>query len=140
MKIFSLDLKNYRQFLRHTTMAFSTDPVRKVTIIEGACGSGKSTLLQALKWCLYGNEYVDSRQNLSSDDSKLIVGHAVEEFFIIAVVCFVPVGFIVRIRFLSIAFATVPCKYKLVGVESVCQRQNLLEKDKDNFRSHLICR
>lgn len=54
MRIKSLRLKNFRQFKGDTTIYFSYDRVKNVTIILGDNTFGKTQLLNAFNWCLYG--------------------------------------------------------------------------------------
>ena len=53
MFIRKIELHNFRQFI-NTTIDFSIDNERNVTVIMGDNGSGKTTLEQAFQWCLYG--------------------------------------------------------------------------------------
>ena len=53
MEIKSIKLINFRQF-KNTSIDFSTDSQKNVTIIIGENGTGKTTLEQAFFWCLYG--------------------------------------------------------------------------------------
>lgn len=57
MKLDSIDVTNYRQFKGAQKIDFSTDPDNRVTIIQGKIGTGKTFLLDAMRWCLYGEEY-----------------------------------------------------------------------------------
>lgn len=49
-----ITLQNFRQFKEKTTVTFSTDHVKNVTIIMGDNGTGKTSFAQAFTWCLYG--------------------------------------------------------------------------------------
>lgn len=55
MKINSLTLENFRQFYGQSTINFSTDPIKKATLIIADNGAGKTTIIESLHWCLYGN-------------------------------------------------------------------------------------
>ena len=54
MIIKSIKLVNFRQYI-DTTIDFSVDPQKNITIIMGDNGTGKTTLAQAFQWALYGN-------------------------------------------------------------------------------------
>ena len=54
MVIKSIRLKNFRQY-QDTTIEFSTDKERNVTVVMGDNGTGKTTLAQAFQWVLYEN-------------------------------------------------------------------------------------
>ncbi len=47
-------LKDFRCFHGETSIRFSEDPEKNVTIIYAENGVGKTTLLNALLWCFYG--------------------------------------------------------------------------------------
>ncbi len=64
MKIFYLEMRNYRQY-REARIEFSTDSEQSFTVIQGSNGTGKTTLLNAITWCLYGEE-----MHLTDKDSK----------------------------------------------------------------------
>ena len=49
-----ITLQNFRQFKGKTTVTFSTDHIKNVTIIMGDNGTGKTSFAQAFTWCLYG--------------------------------------------------------------------------------------
>ena len=49
-----ITLQKDRQFKEKTTVTFSTDHVKNVTIIMGDNGTGKTSFAQAFTWCLYG--------------------------------------------------------------------------------------
>lgn len=54
MLIKKIVLKNFRQYI-DTTIEFSTDPTKNITIVMGDNGTGKTTLAQAFQWALYGD-------------------------------------------------------------------------------------
>lgn len=56
MKIFSIELKNFRQYRGEKKIDFSTDIKKPFTIIQGSNGAGKTNLMNAITWCLYGKE------------------------------------------------------------------------------------
>lgn len=45
---------NFRQFIGHQSIEFSTTPEKNVTVLIGANTSGKTTIIRAFEWCLYG--------------------------------------------------------------------------------------
>ena len=53
MLIKRIELINFRQYI-DTTIEFSVDPQKNITIIMGDNGTGKTTLAQAFQWALYG--------------------------------------------------------------------------------------
>ncbi|MCR4566938.1 MAG: AAA family ATPase [Pseudobutyrivibrio sp.] len=53
MLIRRIKLNNFRQYI-DTTIDFSVDPEKNVTIVMGDNGTGKTTLAQAFQWALYG--------------------------------------------------------------------------------------
>lgn len=64
MLIKSLRLLNFRQFKGATSVEFSCDPERNVTIILGDNTFGKTTLLQAFNWCFYGTVMFDDNPDV----------------------------------------------------------------------------
>lgn len=80
MLIKSLRMENFRQFKGRTSVEFSCDPDRNVTIILGDNTFGKTTLLQAFNWCFYGTVTFDTdpdfllnlevSNDMTSDDIK----------------------------------------------------------------------
>lgn len=56
MKIFHIELENYRQYKNKQKIEFSDDSTHNFTVIQGANGAGKTNLLNAITWCLYGKE------------------------------------------------------------------------------------
>ncbi|ELR96702.1 AAA family ATPase [Gloeocapsa sp. PCC 73106] len=53
MKIFSLQLCNFRQFYGKTPVIYFASGERNTTVIHGNNGAGKTTLLNAFTWILY---------------------------------------------------------------------------------------
>lgn len=53
MKLLRAEFQNFR-LLRDLELEFSTDPVKKLTVIRAANESGKTTILHGLQWALYG--------------------------------------------------------------------------------------
>jgi DNA sulfur modification protein DndD len=54
MKLLRARFENFR-LLRDLELDFSTDPLKKLTVIRAANESGKTTILHALQWALYGD-------------------------------------------------------------------------------------
>lgn len=61
MLLKEMKLRDFRQFKGEQKIAFSTDPIKNVTIIMGENGAGKTTLAQAFTWCLYGDTDFDDK-------------------------------------------------------------------------------
>ena len=53
MKLLRAEFHNFR-LLRDLELEFSSDPVKKLTVIRAANESGKTTILHGLQWALYG--------------------------------------------------------------------------------------
>jgi len=53
MLIKRLELSDFRQFVGHQVIEFSTDPEKNVTVLIGVNTSGKTTLIKAFEWILY---------------------------------------------------------------------------------------
>lgn len=53
MKLLRAEFQNFR-LLRDLELEFSSDPVRKLTVVRAANESGKTTILHGLQWALYG--------------------------------------------------------------------------------------
>jgi DNA sulfur modification protein DndD len=53
MLIKNIELDNFRQFIGHQTVEFSTDPEKNVTVLIGVNTSGKTTFVKAFEWILY---------------------------------------------------------------------------------------
>jgi len=56
MKIYEIELENYRQYRGNHIIRLSTDNTHNLNIILGPNGAGKTNLLNAIDWCLYGDE------------------------------------------------------------------------------------
>ncbi|MEX0959196.1 MAG: AAA family ATPase [Burkholderiales bacterium] len=54
MKLLRAEFHNFR-LLRDLELEFSSDPVRKLTVVRAANESGKTTILHGLQWALYGD-------------------------------------------------------------------------------------
>lgn len=54
MKLLRARFQNFR-LLRDLELDFSSDPIRKLTVVRAANESGKTTVLHALQWALYGD-------------------------------------------------------------------------------------
>jgi len=69
MELRKINLQNFRQF-KNTTVEFSTDVNKNVTVILGDNTFGKTTFVKAFIWCLY-------RQN-TFKDNKILLNHDVQ--------------------------------------------------------------
>lgn len=69
MKIDSIELRNFRQFVGKQTFVFKSDSLRPVSLIFGGNGAGKTTLLNAFTWALYGSmsEDVEEQHRMVTD-------------------------------------------------------------------------
>lgn len=65
MKIKSIQLKNFRQFIDEK-IEFSMDRVKNITLIRGDNTGGKTTLANAITWCLFGQYNFDKEDNAGS--------------------------------------------------------------------------
>lgn len=54
MIIYKLEMYNFRQYIGHQDVEFSTDTEKNVTVLIGVNTSGKTTIVRAFEWCLYG--------------------------------------------------------------------------------------
>lgn len=70
MIIRRLELYNFRQFIGHQTVDFSTDKEKNVTVLIGINTSGKTTIVRAFEWCLYGKNGFEDPVLLSTDVRK----------------------------------------------------------------------
>lgn len=70
MKLLSLELENFRQFVGRQSIEFATGgDDGNVTLIYGANGAGKTTLLNAFTWTLYGelSKDIEEQDRLFTD-------------------------------------------------------------------------
>lgn len=65
-------LTDFRCFFGETSISFSEDPEKNVTIIYAENGVGKTTLLNALLWCFYGETTArfEKREDILNYDAK----------------------------------------------------------------------
>lgn len=54
MRLHSIRLKNFRQFMGDQECVLRSDDLKPVSLLFGANGAGKTTLLNAFTWALYG--------------------------------------------------------------------------------------
>lgn len=70
-----LEMFNFRQFIGHQTVEFSSDPEKNVTVLIGINTSGKTTIIRAFEWCLYNKNNFEDQILLNSDvRSQMNVG------------------------------------------------------------------
>jgi DNA sulfur modification protein DndD len=62
VKLISLEMHNFRQFVGRQKLEFADSDDRNVTLIYGANGGGKTTILNAFTWALYGTTSPDFEQ------------------------------------------------------------------------------
>lgn len=87
MMIKSIELTNFRQFIGHQKIDFSTDKERNVTVLIGINTSGKTTFVRAFEWILYGKiGFEDSIllnqnviDNMTSGEIQRVIGKLVVE-------------------------------------------------------------
>ena len=70
MKIESITLHNFRQYIGTQTIEFSTDENKRVTVLVGDNTSGKTTLIRAFEWCLYRKNGFDNPILLNDEVAK----------------------------------------------------------------------
>lgn len=70
MIINKIELYNFRQYVGHQAVEFSTDTEKNVTVLIGINTSGKTTIVRAFEWCLYGKNGFDDTVLLNSDIRK----------------------------------------------------------------------
>lgn len=61
MLIRKIELENFRQFIGHQEIEFSTDKQHNVTVLIGKNTSGKTTLIRAFEWILYNKKEFDDK-------------------------------------------------------------------------------
>ncbi len=62
-----LEMYNFRQYIGHQSIEFSTDSEKNVTVLIGVNTSGKTTIIRAFEWCLYGKIGFDDNVLLNSE-------------------------------------------------------------------------
>lgn len=62
-----LEMFNFRQYIGHQCIEFSTDKEKNVTILIGVNTSGKTTIIRAFEWCLYGKKGFEDPVLLNSE-------------------------------------------------------------------------
>ena len=67
MLIKSITLNNFRQYIGHQEVEFSTDKERNVTVLIGMNTAGKTTFVRAFEWILYGKIEFDDRNLLNQN-------------------------------------------------------------------------
>lgn len=67
MIIHKLEMYNFRQYIGHQEVSFSTDPEKNVTVLIGVNTSGKTTIIRAFEWCLYGKNGFEDQVLLNSE-------------------------------------------------------------------------
>lgn len=67
MIIHKLEMYNFRQYIGHQEVSFSTDPDKNVTVLIGVNTSGKTTIIRAFEWCLYNKNGFDDKVLLNSE-------------------------------------------------------------------------
>jgi len=70
MKLHSIELVDFRQFMGQQTIEFSSYGVQNVTDIYGENGRGKTSIFRALMFCLYGDRSL-SQDELTGDQKKM---------------------------------------------------------------------
>lgn len=70
MKFKKIVLNNFRQYKGNTTIEFSTDEEKNITVIYGGITRGKTTLLQAFNWALYGRVNLQEPNELLNYEIK----------------------------------------------------------------------
>ncbi len=63
MKIFEVEIQNYRQYRGIHKCDISTDPEKNFSILLGDNGGGKSNFMNAIVWCLFEDEMFKSKKN-----------------------------------------------------------------------------
>ena len=63
MKIFNVEIQNYRQYRGTISTAISTDNKKNISMLLGDNGEGKSNFVNAIAWCLFEDEMFKSKKN-----------------------------------------------------------------------------
>ena len=67
MIIHKLEMYNFRQYIGHQEVSFSTDSKKNVTVLIGVNTSGKTTIVRAFEWCLYAKNGFEDQVLLNSN-------------------------------------------------------------------------
>lgn len=67
MIINQLEMYNFRQYIGHQSVEFSTDKDKNVTVLIGVNTSGKTTIVRAFEWCLYGKIGFEDKTLLNTE-------------------------------------------------------------------------
>ncbi|MFI3252470.1 MAG: AAA family ATPase [bacterium] len=118
MKIKSINLKNFRQFISTPDIEFSYDDDKCYTIILGDNTFGKTTLVKGFIWCLYQEEKLFEDNNLLSANIRTSMKIGEEE----------EVSVTVKIEHNSI-------DYK---IKTTCIYQKIDEENFNNFKPKTI--
>lgn len=70
MIIYKLQMYNFRQFIGHQEIEFSTDKENNTTVLIGVNTSGKTTIIRAFEWCLYGKNGFEDQVLLNNEVRK----------------------------------------------------------------------
>ena len=87
MKIESITLKNFRQYIGTQTVNFSTDKDKKVTVLVGDNTAGKTTLIRAFEWCLYRVNGFDDPVLLNKEVAQSMHRTETQEVEVSVVLC-----------------------------------------------------
>ncbi len=87
MKIESIALKNFRQYIGTQTISFSTDDDKKVTVLVGDNTAGKTTLIRAFEWCLYRVNGFDDPILLNKEVAQSMRQSETQEVLVSVVLC-----------------------------------------------------
>lgn len=82
MLIRKIELDNFRQFIGHQEIVFSTDKDHNVTVLIGKNTTGKTTLIRAFEWILYNKKDFDDKillnksivENMNSSETRDVKG------------------------------------------------------------------
>lgn len=83
MIIKSLTLNNFRQFKGSQTITFSTDPIKKSTLVIAKNHTGKTTIIESFSWIFYGETNLTSilnseiRNSLQNQETTMISGSVI---------------------------------------------------------------
>lgn len=67
MKIWNIELTNYRLYKGSNSISFHTGSKKNIYLVSGQNGFGKTTFLHSLLWCLYGRLMVDVDESIRKD-------------------------------------------------------------------------